>query len=142
MKKILGLLVFSLFMTGIVSAGNLADIYAKVVTISKIVSHQKGYKVTYYTDQGDLHTIYVPIEWFYQFGNYKTADGFIKAEIVKGNGPLYPYMQIFWENGKFHHLRLFVFERYSHRSWGVVKDSEEAQMALMFDPNKDPDFVF
>ena len=141
MKKLLGLLVFTLFLAGWGSAEE-PNVYAKVVTIHKIISHEKGYKVTYYTDHGDLKTIYIPIEWFYQTGNYRTSDGFIKAEIVRGNSPLYPYMQIFWQNGKFHHLRLVVFKNYSHHSWGAVTDADEKDLATRFDPKKDPVFEF
>lgn len=139
MKKLIAALIFVLFVAGWASAGE-SPYYAKAVTIQKVTSHEKGYKVTYFTSHGDLKTIYVPLEWFYQVGDYKTDDGFIKAEIVRGNGDSYPYMQIFWKNGKFHHLRLFVRDSYNDRMWGIVNPAEN--MGAKFDPAKIPDFQF
>ncbi len=133
MKKLLALLVFAIFFTGLVSAAD-SPMYAKVVPIQKVTSHQKGYKVSYFTNQYEVKSIYVPIEWFYQIGDFRTSDGFIKAEIVRGNGPSYPFMQLFWKDGKFHHLRLFVVDNYGDRTWGIVNESEN--LGAKFDPTK------
>lgn len=139
MKKLLGLLVFTLFFVGLVSAAE-SPLYAKVVPIQKVTSHEKGYKVSYFTNKYDVKTIYVPLEWFYQIGEFKTADGFIKAEIVRGTGPSYPFMQVFWKDGKFHHLRLFVFDDYSDPTWGIVNPAEN--LGSKFDPAKALDLQF
>lgn len=139
MKKLLAILIFALFVAGVASAAE-STLYAKAVAIQKVTSHEKGYKVTYFTSHGELKTVYVPLEWFYQVGEYKTSDGFIKAEIVRGAGSSYPYMQIFWKDGKFHHLRLFVKDNYDDRMWGVVNPAEN--LGAKFDPTKIPDFQF
>lgn len=139
MKKLLAILIFALVSAGFASAAE-SPMYAKVVPIQKVTSHEKGYKVTYFTGHYDVKAIYVPMEWLYQIADYKTSDGFIKAEIVRGNGPTYPYMQIFWKDGKFHHLRLFVMDNYNHRSWGIVDPAEN--LGAKFDPTKVPDFQF
>lgn len=142
MKKLLTLLMFALFLTGLVSASE-SPMYAKVVFIQKITSHEKGYKVVYYSAHGDLKVIYVPLEWFYKVNaDYLTSDGFVKAEIYRGNGPSYPFMQIFWKDGKFHHLRLFVRDSYADRSWGVVRDADNATLGSKFDPSKPLDLQF
>ena len=143
MKKLLALLVFALFLTGVVAADTIVSpMYAKAVPILKIVSHEKGYKVTYLTAHGDPKTIYIPLEWFYQVSDYKNADGFVKAELYRGNGDSYPYIQFFWKDGKFHHMRLFVKSSYSDSTWGVVKEGEGAVMGAKFDPAKAPDLQF
>ena len=139
MKKLLAILVFALVFTGLASAIE-SPIYAKAAPVQKITSHEKGYKVTYFTSHGDLKTIYVPLEWFYQVSDYKTSDGFVKAELVRGHGPAYPFIQFFWKDGKFHHLRLFVVADYNDRTWGVVNPAED--MASKFDPAKDLDLQF
>jgi hypothetical protein len=72
--------------------------------------------------------------------NYKTSDGFVKAEMVRGSGPSYPFLQIFWKDGKFHHMRLFVVDDYNDISWGTINPAEN--VASKFDPAKDPDFQF
>lgn len=139
MRKLLALLVFALFTAGWVSAIE-SPLYAKTVPVVKVTSHEKGYRVSYLTAHGELKTIYLPIEWLYQVGDYRNADGFVKVEVVRGFGEAYPYMQIFWKDGKFHHLRLFVVNSYNDRTWGVVKDGEN--LAPKFDPSKPIDFQF
>lgn len=139
MKKLLAALVFSLFTLGLLPAQE-SPMYAKVVPIHKVTSHEKGYRVSYFTGHGDLKTIYVPLEWFYQISDYKTSDGFVRAEVVRGMGSAYPYMQVFWKDGKFHHLRLFVVKSYADRTWGVVRDGED--LSPFFDPAKSIDFQF
>jgi len=143
MKKLLALLVLALFTAGFSAAQSVeSPMYAKSLPIQKITSHEKGYRVTYYTAHGDLKTLYIPLEWFYQVSDYKTADGFVKAEIVRGSGPAYPFIQFFWKDGKFHHLRLYVVKNYADRTWGVVKDGESAALGAKFDPTKALDLQF
>ncbi len=139
MKKLLVVLIFTLGLTGLLSATE-STLYAKALPIQKITSYQQGYKVVYFTAHGDLQAIWVPLDWFYQVNNYRTSDGFVKAEIVRGTGPKYPFLQIFWKDGKFHHLRLFVVDDYNDISWGTANLAENA--AAKFDPAKDPDFQF
>jgi hypothetical protein len=114
--------------------------YAKSAQIAKIVSHEKGYKVTYLSNKFESRTIYVPMEWLYTTPEYRTDDGFVKAEIVRGTGEQYPYVQFFWKNGVFHHLRLYVVDNYNDSSWGTVLDP--VALAAQFDPKKalDPKF--
>jgi len=139
MKKLLALLVLALFAAGAVSAAD-SPMYAKVTPIHKVAQHQKGMIVTYYLNTGALKTIYLPIEWFYQTAGYKTPDGFLKVEVVKGKGPSYPYMQVFWKDGKFHHLRLFLVDYPSDPTWGVVDPSKN--LDAQFDPAKPLELVF
>lgn len=139
MKKLLAALILALFAAGVVAAAE-SPMYAKVVPIHKVSSHQKGMIVTYYTNTGGLQTIFLPIEWFYQTAGYKTADGFLKCEVVKGRGPSYPFMQVFWKDGKFHHLRLFLVSYPSDPSWGVIDPSRN--LDANFDPAKALDLKF
>jgi hypothetical protein len=141
MKRLFVLLAFVLFVAGGVSAIE-SPMYAKAVFIQKITSHEKGYRVTYYTAHGDLKTVYIPLDWFYPTSQYKTSDGFVKAELYRGRGPSYPYMEIFWKDGKFHHVRLFVVSDYNDRSWGILKPGEDAALADKFDPAGSIDFQF
>jgi hypothetical protein len=139
MKKILGLMLFAFLIVGVALCAE-SPIYAKVVIIQKVYSHEKGYKVTFFTAQGDLSSCYIPIEWFYPGSDFKTDDGFSKAELVIQQGPDAPHLEIFWKNGTFHHLRLFVNADNSARSWGVVRPGDHLE--TKFDPNKPITFQF
>lgn len=139
MKKLLTALVFALFVAALVPAAD-SPMYAKVFPVVKVTSHEKGYRVSYLNGSGDLKTTYIALEWFYQTSNYKTSDGFVRAEIVRGYGAAYPYLQVFWKDGQFHHLRLFVVDSYSDRTWGVVHVGED--FSAKFDPSKPFDLQF
>jgi hypothetical protein len=139
MKQFFAVVALSAFLVVGLSAAESAY-YSKTVPVAKIVSHELGYKVTYLTNKFEPRTIYLPMEWLYQTGSYRTEDGFVRAEVVRGFGEQYPYMQLFWKDGKFHHLRLFVVDNYSDRSWGTVGDP--VSLAAQFDPKKELDLKF
>lgn len=140
MKKFIILLVLAFFAVTSVAAANESPYYAKSVFITKIVSHQKGYKITYLDNKHDPIVVYVPMDWFYKQGNGVTDDGFVKAEMIYGIGPQFPYMTIFWKNGKFHHLRIFANSDYNDPSWGVLEPTDNVEGHV--DGTKDIPFVF
>lgn len=88
------------------------DIFVKTVPIVKIYSHQLGYKILFLKSNLELGSIYVPIKWFEHAGG--------KGEIVWGNSPDYPYFSIFWRNGKFDYIRIYVKKDLSDSTWGVL----------------------
>ena len=139
MKKLIALIALTtLFLAGLSAAES--PIYVKTATVAKVFSHENGYKVIYLTNKFESRVLYIPMEWMYQTAGYRTDEGGMKAEIVRGTGAAYPYIQFVWKNGVFHHLRLFVVDKYSDPSWGAVVDSKA--LGAMFDPKKDPDLKF
>jgi hypothetical protein len=96
---------------------NPKDAYYKTVTIEKIWMHPLGYVVQYWTSKSQVATAYVPFTWFNQGVNSK-------ADIIYGSGPANaPHMVIFWVDGKFDHMRLFVDENTGGLTWGVASES-------------------
>ncbi len=96
---------------------NPKDAYYKAVAIEKIWMHPLGYVVQYWTSKSQINTAYVPFTWFNQ-----GIDS--KADIIYGSGlgnP--PRMVIFWVDGKFDHLRLFVDENTAGLTWGVASQA-------------------
>ena len=89
------------------------DAYYKAVAIEKIWMHPLGYVVQYWTSKSQIATAYVPFTWFNEGINSK-------ADLIYGNGPGFPYMVIYWVDGKFDHLRLLVSENTADLSWGVA----------------------
>lgn len=135
MKKILIVALLAVFLGSTVELfAKESSFFAKTVFVSRITAHQKGYRVTYWKSDMTGQTVYIPIEWFSKNGEFKTDDGFTQAEFVYGIGPSYPFLQIFWKEGKFHHLRLFVNQDYNDPSWGVLQDNEN--ISSFFDPAK------
>ncbi len=96
--------------------------YARSVPIAKIYPHRLGYGIAYMKSNLTVAMVYVPAEWFMKAGG--------KAEIVYGLDPSYPYFTVFWKNGKFDHIRIFVRENPDDITWG------------RFNPDVDPKAVF
>ncbi len=107
------------------------DIYVKTVPIVKIYAHRLGYKILFLKSNLELGTIYVPIKWFEHSGG--------KAEIIWGDSPDYPYLSIFWRNGKFDYIKIYVKESLRDPTWGVL--SEGPGVEKKFDVQEiKPDF--
>jgi len=87
-----------------------AGFYARSFFVHRIFPNQRGYRVQYWTDSGAPAETFLPIEWFRQAGG--------RGVFVEGNSPAYPFMQVFWRNGEFQHVRLHVRSNMSHESWG------------------------
>ncbi len=131
MKKLCTTLVILLFVLAIFpvfSETNTDDVYVKTIPIIKIYSHRLGYKVVYFNSKRQLSNIYVPMSWFTH------AAG--KAELVTGDEPDYPYFSIFWKNGKFDYIRLYVKSDMADTSWGVLTDTPDLEKKFDIDTIK------
>ncbi|MCK4541664.1 MAG: hypothetical protein KAU17_05460 [Spirochaetales bacterium] len=112
MKKIIGLALLLLFIGGMALYADESDLYVKTVQISRIYTLRDGYRIIYMKSNNTFSVTYFPIEWF------RTSGG--KGEIVYGRDDCFPYFSVFWENGTFHHIRLYVHSDPNHQSWGVM----------------------
>jgi hypothetical protein len=64
---------------------------------------------------------YIPLEWFKVTPQQEEPP---KAEmILLGVGTEYPHLTVYYNNGVFDHLRLYVRKESNHESWGVVPSS-------------------
>ena len=107
------------------------DVYAKTIPIVKIYGHQFGYKIVYSTSNLRLHTMYVPNRWFVRAGS--------KGQVVWGDSPEYPYFTVFWRNGEFNLIRLYVHQNLGNSSWGILRGGEELRQLFEVE---EPDLVF
>ena len=92
-------------------------VYVKTVPILKILTCSAGYKVLYVKSDMQVGEIYLPLSWFGKAGG--------QAEIVFGRDPSYPYFSVFYRDGKFDFIRLYVLDNVGDVSWGILKRSEE-----------------
>jgi len=91
------------------------QVFVKTVPIMKVLAHPLGYKVLYVTSSMQVADFYVPYSWFKAGG---------KAEVVFGSGSSYPYYSVFYVNGEFDHVKLYLVEKMGHVSWGSMKRTE------------------
>src|SRR5512147_126232 len=73
--------------------------YYKTIPILKIWLHPLGYLIQYVNSKQQVDQMYVPLTWFNKGINSK-------AEILYGAGKEYPYLTIYWVDGKFDHMRI------------------------------------
>lgn len=120
MKRALFLFLAILLLVSAAAFAQLQDVkvYVKSVPIIKIYSHSQGYKVLYAKSSMQLAEFYVPHSWFKAGG---------KAEIVFGKDPSYPYFSVFYKDGKFDYVRLYVEDNVSSLTWGILKKTGEEE---------------
>lgn len=100
-----------------------SDYYARTIRIEKVYPHKLGYKVMYTTGKLTFATTYLPQKWFSQASAPKGEVA--KGQVVWGKDPSYPYMIVFWKNGKFSHVRLFLKDNLHDLSYGVMNPRED-----------------
>lgn len=92
---------------------NESELYYVNVPVEKVYPYYKGYVVTYRSGVNKMGTAYIPIEWF--------RNDVHKAQLTQiGNGKNWPSMTIFYKDGAFHSVRLYVARHISHETWGTI----------------------
>ena len=95
------------------SQANPQQAYYKTIPILKIWLHPLGYLIQYLNSRQQVAQLYVPLTWF-------NKGAMSKAEILYGNSRDYPYVTIFWVDGKFDHLRIYALTDFESGTWGVL----------------------
>jgi len=95
------------------SANRNENFYYFNVSVERIYPTKEGYVVQYLCPSSTIATVGIPNEWL------SNAAG--KAEIVKlPFASDWPTMTVFYVDGKFNHVRLYVHPAKSHSTWGNV----------------------
>ncbi len=105
------LVLISFFM---LSSATKSPYYTRHVIITRIYPHDMGYKVLYMANDLTNRSVYLPNRIFSE-----SNDG---SDIIMGNGKSYPYMQIFWKDGEFSHVKLFLKADFHDLTWGAFND--------------------
>ena len=92
---------------------NESEFYYVNVPIEKIFPYRKGYVVVYRKGMNQFVQAYLPQDWF--LGAAATGD-----VIQIGSGTLWPSMTVYYQNGEFSHVRLYVRKERSHITWGNI----------------------
>jgi hypothetical protein len=90
-----------------------SEFFCVQVPVEKVYTYRKGYVVTYRKGIHGFAHAYLPIEWF------NTTAG--KGDIVKLQAPrAWPYLAVYYKEGEFSHVRLYVHRVNSHETWGAI----------------------
>ena len=83
------------------------------VPVERIFPSSQGYIIQYRSSSNVVATIGIPIEWFNEAGG--RAD---KVRLSLASD--WPSMSVFYSDGEFSHVRLYVHRAASHRTWGNI----------------------
>jgi hypothetical protein len=118
MKKLIVVLLFLMLMAPLFAQSNSqlnseSEFYCVNIRIERIYPTTYGYIVQYRKGLKDTATVSVHNEWLAGTGG--------KAELVYlPKGTNWPSMTLFYKNGEFDHIRLYVHKYRSHPTWGNV----------------------
>jgi hypothetical protein len=118
MKKFTIVLVFLALISPVFGQNNSGNdsnnIYYVNVPVERVYPSSEGYIVQYRTGSGSIvATVGIPLSWF------RDASGC--AELLRlPSGGDWPTMSVFYVDGKFSHVRLYVHPVKSHVTWGSI----------------------
>jgi hypothetical protein len=98
-------------------AAETSAFYPVRVDVVKVYTHGEGFLVIYRKGSTEVGQCYLPAKWFVSGG---------KGELVRGEDSSLPYMSIFYKDGKFDHLRLYVKADSRDTMWGVLSPQDGA----------------
>ena len=113
MKKTIFISLVLLFLSGVLLFAETSEMFVKTMPITKIYTHRLGFKVLYLKTDLTFGEMYVPLKWFDEAGG--------KGVLIRGTDPAYPYFSIFWKNGEFHSIKLYVINDFRDETWGSLK---------------------
>ena len=112
-KAFLTVLLGLAFCVGMAYSVDESEYYYVNVPIEKIYRHHLGYIVMYQRAYSQMQRVYIPYEWL----NEPTG----KADQINlSSGNVWPSLTIFYKDGEWSHLRLYVSRYPSHITWGVA----------------------
>jgi hypothetical protein len=96
-----------------ISKENESEFYYKSVPLEKIYIHRAGYVLAYRRGVTHLVQLYIPYDWF--------SDTAGKAEVIMlPKGQSWPSLTVFYKEGEFSHMRLYVHRWKEHPTWGII----------------------
>ena len=111
MKKFIFTVIFLMLISSVFAQED-SSIYYVNLSIDKIYSTNQGYIVFYRTQKG-IEAIGVPTRWFNQSAG--------KAAVINlAVGGDWPSMSVFFRDGEFTNVRLYVHRNKTHYTWGSV----------------------
>jgi len=105
-----------------------SNMYYINVRVERIYPSNEGYIIQYQRSNTQLAIVGIPMEWF--------TDAAGRAELIQlPAGTNWPTMSVFYVDGEFSHVRLYVHRVKGHRTWGVVPQG--ADLSRYFSEDRD-----
>ena len=135
MKKIIFVLILLAGFSPVFAqnSGDRPDIFYVNVPVERVYTTEFGYLVQYRRSGLQMGMIGIPMEWF--------AGPVSKAELINlGTGSSLPNMSIFYKDGEFSHVKLYVRRARGHETWANVP--QYADVSRFFSDSETLDIQF
>ena len=87
--------------------------YVKSVRIARVYPHALGYRILYFKSTLEYAEMYVPAQWF-------SFSGASKANVIWGETAEFPYFTIYYKDGKFDRILLYLHSDKHDITWGTL----------------------
>jgi hypothetical protein len=95
------------------------SLFCVTIPAHKIYLHPKGYVFLYRKSSTEVGRLFFPFEWFST--DRPGRDSRLKGTLVTYNlNKAWPRVSIFYNNGEFSHIKLYVRLESAHNSWGIL----------------------
>jgi hypothetical protein len=95
-----------------------SEYYYVNVPIIKVYAHRYGYEIVYKVGSTKMASAYLPMEWFLSGGT---------GEFDYGSGTMYPYISVYYKQGKVAHFRLHLNSDTNDSRWGTFDKGIDAK---------------
>jgi hypothetical protein len=115
MRRTAFLVIFLVFACSAAFAQQRAEqkVYVKTIPIARVYPHALGYRILYFKSTLEYGEMYVPSAWF-------KFDGAGRGAVVWGNTDEFPYLAIYYADGKFDRIVLYLHKNMQHITWGTL----------------------
>jgi len=104
-----------------ISEEKTSNMYYINVPVEKVFPSGHGYIVQYRKGTHGIATIGIPNEWFEAAAS--------RAELITlPEGTTWPTLTVFYKEGKFSHLRLYVHKSKGHQTWGNIPQNADVSV--------------
>jgi len=94
--------------------GKESGVYYVNISLERIFPYKAGYIVQYRFGHAQTARAYLPMKWFNDPED-------VYGEIVNlPRGRSWPSMTVYYKDGAFSHVRLYVHPQASHQTWGYI----------------------
>lgn len=114
-------ILFILLTVVMLSSATKSPYFSRSVIVTRVYPHKLGYKVVYMSNDMKNRSVYLPATIF----EAQTEEGDARSKIFNGYNKSYPYMAIFWKDGEFSHVKLYLKPNYSDITWGSFVNPDD-----------------
>jgi hypothetical protein len=92
--------------------------FSVTIPAYRIYPHPKGYVFTYRKNSIETGRLFFPYEWFHKtVSNEEPVKGLLR---VLNKVDIWPRVSIFYRDGQFSYVKLYIRSEMAHESWGVI----------------------